>query len=191
MSLAAALFVIQIRSAVGAQPPAIAAANHFHRQRQQYLLSQHVRQKQSFALEKTDFRVVILQPRFFRPLTLRYRAVEEVERPVNLIYHRFHASSAHQLYLGFNLARDPDLTFQQLRGRIYFKGLHLLHLPCLVVDASRSVALPYQLLADGKDLDVKEHLFSASGAYAHVFSLLSRLPDKSRKVGPASNRFAP
>src|SRR5258708_32869260 len=49
------------------------------------------------------------------------------------------------------------------------------------IDATRGVSLPNAQLVNGQFLNVKEHVFSASGAYAHALPLLSRLPAKSRK----------
>src|SRR5467141_3570133 len=52
VGLTAALFVVQVRAAARAQPPAVAPANHLERQRQQHLLPQHIRQEESFSFKK-------------------------------------------------------------------------------------------------------------------------------------------
>src|SRR5450631_645918 len=179
--LTAALFVIQIRAAIRAQSPAVAAADDLHRQCQQHLFAQHIRQEQPFPCKKTNLRVVFPQPRFFWLFALWQRAVKQIERAMDFIHNGFQATSANQLDLGLDFACDANLRFEQLRGRIHFQRVYLLHFPGLVVDAAGRVTFADDLFPDGKVLDVKEHVFSASGANTHAFSLLRRLAAKSRK----------
>src|SRR5467141_4428745 len=54
VGLTAALFVVQVRAATRAQPPAVALANYFQRQRQQHLLLDHVRQEDSFSVVESN-----------------------------------------------------------------------------------------------------------------------------------------
>jgi hypothetical protein len=51
----------------------------------------------------------------------------------------------------------------------------LLDLRRLVIDAARRVTLPDRELANGKILNVKEHVFSASGAHAHAILIIESL----------------
>src|SRR5215475_3432360 len=71
MSLAAALFVVQICAAIGAKSAAIAAANYLHRQSQQNLFTKYIRQEQPFPLKKSNLCVVVLQLCLFRTLSVR------------------------------------------------------------------------------------------------------------------------
>src|SRR4029077_9269592 len=175
VGLTAALFVIEVCATVGAQAPAVAPANYLHRQRQQHLLTQHVRQKKPFSFEKPYFRVIFLQPSLFRFHALGQRAIKEVKRSADFLYHRFQAASAHQFDLGLDFPRDPYLAVQKLRGGVHLQRLDLLDFRRLVIDAARHVALPDRDLADGKVLNVKEHVFSASGAHAHAFFIIESL----------------
>jgi hypothetical protein len=59
----------------------------------------------------------------------------------------------------------------------------------MVINASGGIALPDAQFTDGKVLNVKEHVFSASGAYAHAFSLLGGLALKSRNLALCEPRF--
>jgi hypothetical protein len=61
---AAALFVIQVGTAVGAQAPAIAAADNLHRKREIYLLGEDVGQEQAVAFKESDFGVVQIEVKF-------------------------------------------------------------------------------------------------------------------------------
>src|SRR5260370_3659339 len=58
------------------------------------------------------------------------------------------------------------------------------------VNAARDVGLPDAQLVDGQFLNIKEHFFSASGAYAHALPLLSRLRAKSRNGALLLHHFA-
>src|SRR5271170_1018269 len=71
-----ALFVIQVGAAAWTQPPAIALAYDFHRQRQQHLFLQHIGQEQAFSFKKSDLRVVVFQPLFFVSGPLWERLIE-------------------------------------------------------------------------------------------------------------------
>jgi hypothetical protein len=71
-----------------------------------------------------------------------------------------------QLDFGVELALDANLAFQKFSGSSYFQRIELLDLRGMKVDASGRVSFAYPQLANGKVLDVKEHVFSAS---AHRF----------------------
>jgi hypothetical protein len=115
--------VVQVRATIRAQAPAVAAADHFHGQRQQHLLSQDIRKKYAFTLKKADFGVIILQPRFFRPLVLGYRAIKQIKRAIHFVYHRFQAPGANQFHFRLDVARNANLPVEQLRGGIHFQRL--------------------------------------------------------------------
>src|ERR1700682_5697951 len=66
----AAFLVVQVYPALRAETPAIAAADHFHWQRQEHLFGQDVGQEESFALKKSNFGVIQLESFF---LFLRHR----------------------------------------------------------------------------------------------------------------------
>src|SRR5205807_4312021 len=61
VGLTAALFVVQVRTAIRAQSPAITLADHLQRQRQQQLLPQHVRQEESFSFVESNLGLVVFQ----------------------------------------------------------------------------------------------------------------------------------
>src|ERR1700719_405284 len=50
-----------------------------------HLVPQHIGQKETFPFKKTNLRVILFKPRFFRLLTLGQRAVKEIERAVHLV----------------------------------------------------------------------------------------------------------
>src|SRR5207302_3521957 len=112
---------------------------------------------------------------------LGQRRIKEVKRPAYLFHDRFKAARAHQLDLCFEGTIDTNLAFQQLRRGRHFQRLDLLDLRGMKIDAARGVSLPDAQLVNRQFLNVKEHVFSASGAYPHALPLLSRLPAKSRK----------
>src|ERR1700682_1350433 len=173
--------MVQVRAATRAQPPAVALTNYFQGQRQQHLLLDHVRQEESFSIVESNFGIVVLQPVFFGFQILGQRRVKQVKAPVYFFHDRLQATRAHQLNLRFEVTLDTNLPFQQLRRRRYFQRLDLLDLRGMKIDAARSIRLPNAQLVDGQFLDVKEHVFSASGAYAHAVPLFSRPTAKSRK----------
>src|ERR1700730_3924628 len=181
MRFAAALFMIQVRAAIRAQTAAVAAANHLHWQRQQHLFPQQVCQKETFPFEKTNLGIVLFEPRFFRLLALGQRAVKEIKGAVHLVYNRLQASGAEQFHLRLDFARYANLPFEKFRCSADFQRANLLYFRGLVVDAARRVTFLNYLFPDGQILDVKEHVFSASGANAHAYSLLRCLAAKSRK----------
>src|SRR5215469_7690334 len=115
------------------------------------------------------------------PGSLGQRLIEQVKIPVDILDYRLQAPRANHLNLGFQVPRYPDLSIQQLRGRGNFQGFYLPYFTGSVIDASGSIALPDAHFADGKVLDVEEHISSASGAYAHAFPLFRHLRFKSRK----------
>jgi hypothetical protein len=182
VSLAPALFVVQVGPAVRAQAAAVASAYHFQRQSQQHLLLYYVGQEESFSLEKPDFGIVVLQAIFPGLEILNHRPVKEVKGPAHILYDWFQAPGTYHFDLRFQVAGDTDLAIQKLGGCRYFQRLGLLDIGRMEIDASGSVALPDAQFTDGKILNVKEHVFSASGAYAHAFSLLGRSPLKSRNT---------
>ena len=108
------------------------------------------------------------------------RRIKQVKRAADFFDHRFQAARADQLDFRFEVALDANLPVQQFRGRRDFQRLDLLNFRRMVVNAARSIDLPDAQLADGQFLDVKEHLFSASGAYAHALPLFRRHHAKSR-----------
>ena len=112
---------------------------------------------------------------------LGQRRVKEVKRPAYLFHDRFQAARTYQLDLRFEGAIDPNLAFQQFRHSRHFQRFDLLDFRGMKIDAARGVSLPDAQLVNGQFLNVKEHVFSASGAYAHALPLLSRPPAKSRK----------
>src|SRR6266446_6274600 len=157
----------------------------------QHLLLNHARQEEPFSLVNPDVRVLLLQPVFFRLGVLRKRRIKEVKRPANLFHYRFQAPRTHQFDLRLEVSFDTNLPFQQLRRGCHFHRLELLDLRRMKIDAPRTIRLPDAQLVDGQFLNVKEHLFSASGAYAHALPLLSRLPAKSRNRPARLHFFAP
>src|SRR5580692_8691084 len=183
MSLAAALFVIQICAAIGAESAAVTAADDLHRQSQQDLLTKYVCQEQPFPLKKPNLCVAFLQLRLFGTLPVRQRAIEKIERAMHFIDNRLEATSAHHLDLSLDFAGNPNLAFDQFRGRRNFQRFDLLHFRGLVIDAAGRVTLADDLFPDSKVLDIKKHVCGASGADAHAFSLLGRFAAKSRKRG--------
>src|ERR1700722_10938556 len=185
---AAALFVIETRAARGAQTAAIALADNFHRQCQQHLFLEYIGEEQAFSLKKSDFGVVIFQPFFFGLAGLRKRLIEEVKILVDFLDYRLQATGTDHLNLGLQLAADADLTFQKLRRCGYFQRLRLFHFTDAVIDASRGVTFPDLHFADGKILDVEEHVCCASGAYAHAYPLFGEKAGKSRKWGEKSRK---
>ena len=102
---------------------------------------------------------------------------------MHFFHDRFETPRAYHLNLGLDLARDPNLPFDQLRGGRHFQRLDLLYFRGLVVDAAGRVTLTDDLFPDSKVLDIKKHVCGASGADAHAFSLLGRFAAKSRKRG--------
>jgi hypothetical protein len=60
----------------------------------------------------------------------------------------------------------------------------------MIIDAPGRVAPPDAQFPYGKILNVKEHVSSASRAYAHAFPLFSRPPLKSRKRALPILKFA-
>src|SRR5215470_6036172 len=151
MGLAAALFVIQVGAAIRAQPPAIALANGLDGKRQQYLLFQHVRQKKAISFVKADIRIVIFQPVFpmFGQMgILGKRRVKQVKRTAHFLGDRFQAARADQFHLGFEVALDADLAFQQLRRGVHFQRLNLLDFCRMEVNAARRIRLVDAELAD-------------------------------------------
>src|SRR5208282_289943 len=121
---------------------------------------------------------------FLVPGAFRQRLIEQVKILVDLFGDRLQAARAYHLDLRLQLPDNPDLPFQQLRGRRDLQRLHLLYFADPVFDTSRTVTLPDAQFADGKILDVEEHVFSASGSYAHAFPLFRHLVRKSRKLTP-------
>ena len=67
-----------------------------------------------------------------------------------------------QLDFRIELAFHANLPFKQLRSGGYFQGVQLLDLRGMKIDASGRVSLPNPQFANGKVLDVQEHVFSAS-----------------------------
>ena len=65
VGLTAALLMVQVGTATGAQSPAVTLANDLQGQGQQHLLSEHIRQKEAITLEEAYLSVVILQLVFF------------------------------------------------------------------------------------------------------------------------------
>src|SRR5215831_258275 len=106
MSLAPALFVIQVRAARRTQAPAVAAANSLHRNREQYLFRQHVGEEQPITLVEADVGLKILEAFLFRPLKLGCRTIEQVEMPLHGFDNRLQASRTLQLDLRFQPAID-------------------------------------------------------------------------------------
>src|SRR5215475_9311762 len=102
---------------------------------------------------------------------------------MDFINNRLETTSADHLDLGLDFTGDANLPFDKFRGRCDFQRLNLLHFRGLVVDAAGRITLANDLFPDSKVLDIKKHVCSASGAYAHAFSLLGRFAAKSRKRG--------
>src|SRR5207245_2400324 len=119
--------------------------------------------------KKADFGIVVLEPLFLRLYAFGKRAVDQVERPGNVLDHRLEAASTGHLDLGFELAVDANLSIHKLGRGSDFQGADLLHFGGLVVDAARRVGLVDRQFADSQILDVEKHaVCSASGAYAHA-----------------------
>src|SRR5205823_2499522 len=76
-----------------------------------------------------------------------------------------------KLHLRFDGAIDPNLAFQQFRHSRHFQRFDLLDFRGMKIDAARGVSLPDAQLVNGQFLNVKEHVFSASGAYAFFLQL--------------------
>src|SRR2546423_12058045 len=141
VGLTAALFVVQVCAATRAKTPAVASANDLHRQRQKYLLSQNVCQKESLPFKKANLGIIFLEPGLFGLYALRQGTVKEIETAVHFLHHRFQATCAHEFDLGFDFPDDANLSFEQFRRRMDSQWLHLLDFNRLVVDAARCVAL--------------------------------------------------
>jgi len=96
VGLTAALFMVQVRATTGAQPAAIAAANHFHRQRQQHLFAQHHPPGRVPLLRKNQFPRHLLSAAplpVLRPSAAGYR--RRFKRTADFLDHRLKAARAH------------------------------------------------------------------------------------------------
>ncbi len=111
VTFTAAFLVIQIHSALGTKPAAIAAAYRLHGQSQEDLLRQNIGQEHSLALEKSDFGVVKLQTLLFFLGHGSKRLVKEVKFAGNILMDGFQAPRAHHLQAGMQLAGYADLPF--------------------------------------------------------------------------------
>src|SRR5713226_1248722 len=102
-------------------------------------------------------------------------AVEEIEGTTHVFHNRLKTAGAHELHFRLDFAGNPNLAVEQLRGGIDLQRLDLLDLCGLVVDAARSIVFPDGQLTDGQVLNIKEHVYSASGAHAHAFLIIESL----------------
>jgi hypothetical protein len=154
VTFTAAFLVIQIHSALGTQPPAIASADRLHWQSQEDLLGHNVGQEHSFAFEKRDFGVVELQALLFFLGHGSQGPVKEVKFAGNILMDRFQATRAHHFQPGVQLACYTDLPFYEFGGRAYLKRLRLPEVASAVVNRSGGIALPDADLADCQLFDV-------------------------------------
>jgi hypothetical protein len=154
VTFTAAFLVVQIHSALGAQPPAIASADRLHRQSQEDLFGQNIGQEHSFALEKRDFGVVELQTLLFFLGHGSQRLVKEVKFARNILMDGFQAARAHHLQPGVQLPRYTDLPFDEFGCRAYLERLCLPEVAGPVVNRSRGVAFPDANLANCQLFDV-------------------------------------
>ncbi len=150
VTFTAAFLIIQIHSALGTQPPAIAAANRLHRQSQEDLLGQNIGQEHSFALEKRYFGVVELQALLFFLGHGRERLVKEVKFTGNILMHGFEAARAHHLQARMQFPCDADLPFHEFGGRAHLERLRLPEVAGAEVNRSRGIALPDADFSDGQ-----------------------------------------
>src|ERR1700675_4342413 len=140
----------------------------------------HVRQEEAISFKKTNLRVVILEPVFFRLGAFGQGSVEQIESAVHVFDDRFEATRADHFNFCFELAFDANLTFEKLgRGGDFDMG-DLLDLRRMVIDAARGVALPDAQLANSEIFYVEEQVLNASRANAHAVSLFRRAGSKSR-----------
>ena len=150
VTFTAAFLVIQIHSALGTQPAAIAAADRLHRQSQEDLLGQNIGQEHSLALEKGDFGVVKLQTLLFFLGHGRERLVKEVKFTGNILMDGFEAPGADHLQARMQLACDADLPFHEFGGRANLERFRLAEVAGAVVNRSRGIAFPDTDFADGQ-----------------------------------------
>jgi hypothetical protein len=148
VTFTAAFLVIQIHSALGTQPAAIAAADRLHGQSQENLFGQNIGQEHSLSLEKGDFGVVELQTFFLFLGHGGQRLVKEVKFAGDILVDRFEAPRAHHLQAGMQLPSYADLPFHEFGGRTNFERLRLAEVAGTVVHRSRGIALPDTDFAD-------------------------------------------
>src|SRR5580693_8214753 len=172
--------MVQISTAIWAQSPAVTLANDLQGQSQQHLFSQNIRQKESIAFKKGNFRIVVLQPIFFRLCAFGQRSIEEIEGAVHVFDDRFEAARTGHFDLGLELAFDANLALQKFGRGGDFQSRDLLDLGRMEIDAARSVGLPDTQLSNGEFFYVEEQVWNASGANAHALSLFRRASSKSR-----------
>jgi hypothetical protein len=141
VTFTAAFLVVQIHSALGAQPPAIAAADRFHGQCQEDLLGQDISQKHSFAFKKRDFSVVQLQTLLFFLGHGSHGFIEEVKFAGDILMDGFQAPRAHHLEPCMQLPGYADLPFHKFGCRAHLERFRLPEVTGAVVYRSGSIAL--------------------------------------------------
>jgi hypothetical protein len=139
MLLAAAFLVIQIHAAVRAKPAAIAAANHFHGDREVHLLGENVREEHPIAFEEPDVSFVQIQLRFVIIGDRSDRTVKEVEIAADFFNDRIETPRAHQFQPGVEFAGYANLPFNQLRSGPDLERFHLTHFRGMQIERSWGV----------------------------------------------------
>ena len=158
MRLAAALVGVQVGSAMGAEAPAITAANRLHRERQEDLFGKHVGQEKAVALVERDSRIVQLQAELLVPADRAHRPVEEVEIAADLLDDRLQAAGADHFEPRVQFARDTNLPFHQFSRGANFQRVDLAKVVGMVIDRAGSVALAQPDLSYREFFNVEEHL---------------------------------
>src|SRR5580698_5201856 len=156
--------MVQISTAIWAQSPAVTLANDLQGQSQQHLFSQNIRQKESIAFKKGNFRIVVLEPVFFRLRAFGKRSIEEVKRAVHVFDDRFKAARANHFDLGFELAFDANLAFEKFGRGGDFQSRDLLDLGRMEIDAARGVGLPDTQLPNREFFYIEEQVSDPSAA---------------------------
>ena len=148
VTFTAAFLVIQIHSALGTQPPAIAAADRLHGQSQEDLFGQHIGEEHPFAFKERNFRVVQLQTLLFFLGHGRNRLVKEVKLAGNILVDGFQAPRAYHLEAGVQVAGNANLPFHEFGGRAHLERLRLPEVARAVINRPRGITFPDANLAD-------------------------------------------
>src|SRR6202795_3032562 len=114
MLFAAALFIVQVGSAVRAKAPAVAAADYLHGKGEVHLFGKDIRKEKAVAFEERDFGVIEVEMELLIMGNRGHRAIEKVEIAADLLDHRVEATRTHQLDTRVQVPVDADLPIHQL-----------------------------------------------------------------------------